>query len=49
MSTSTSRRPLGFLSAPPAAPRLPEAQVPSLYRKYRLSVFMGIFIGYAGF
>lgn len=49
MSTSTSKRSLGLLSAPPAAPRVPDAQVRPLYHKYRFSVFMGIFIGYAGF
>jgi len=40
---------LGFLSAPPARPRLPEEKVQRLYPSLRLQVFMGIFIGYAGF
>lgn len=40
---------LGFLSAPPAAPRLPEEKINPTYKKLRASVFMGIFIGYAGF
>ncbi len=49
MSTRTTSRSMGFLSAPPAAPRVPDQQVSALYRKYRFSAFMGIFIGYAGF
>lgn len=40
---------LGFLTAPPAAPRVQESRVASLYKKYRASAFLGIFIGYAGF
>ncbi|MFW0107936.1 MFS transporter [Rothia sp. P7181] len=40
---------LGILNAPPAAKRIPESEVPQRYRRLRLSVFMGIFIGYAGF
>lgn len=46
---ASNDRPLGVLSAPPAAPRVPADQVDSLYKKYRASAFMGIFIGYAGF
>lgn len=38
-----------WLSAPPAAPRLPKDEVKHLYPKLRFQVFMGIFIGYAGF
>ena len=44
-----AKKPLGFLSAPPAKPRVPDHEVDSLYKRYRLSAFMGIFIGYAGF
>ncbi|WP_124054033.1 MFS transporter [Arcanobacterium ihumii] len=40
---------LGFLSAPGPAPRLPESQIASVYKKARFNAFMGIFIGYAGF
>ncbi len=40
---------LGFLSAPPARPRLPEGAVRRLYPVLRFQVFWGIFIGYAGF
>lgn len=40
---------LGWLSAPgPAAP-LPEEKIAPTYRTWRFNVFMGIFIGYAGF
>nr|WP_300340880.1 MFS transporter [Actinomyces sp.] len=51
MTTSSSHlpRPLAFLSAPPAAPPLPQAQVAPAYRRWRTSAFLGIFIGYAGF
>ena len=38
-----------WLSAPAAAPRLPQSQVEHLYPRLRFQVFMGIFIGYAGF
>lgn len=40
---------LGWLAAPPAAPRKSEEEVNRLYPRLRLQVFMGIFIGYAGF
>ncbi|WP_041480491.1 MFS transporter [Corynebacterium pseudotuberculosis] len=40
---------LGWLAAPPAAPRRSEEEVARLYPRLRLQVFMGIFIGYAGF
>lgn len=40
---------LGWLAAPPAAPRKPHDEVARLYPHLRLQVFMGIFIGYAGF
>ncbi|MDN5570262.1 MAG: MFS transporter [Propionibacteriaceae bacterium] len=43
----TSRR--NWLSAPPPAPRLPEKEVAHRYPTLRFQVFMGIFIGYAGF
>lgn len=42
-------RPLGFLSAPPAAPALPAERVAPTYKTWRTKVFLGIFIGYAGF
>ena len=38
-----------LLTPPPATEPLPEEQVPSTYRKYRLQVFIGIFIGYAAY
>lgn len=38
-----------FLSAPPAAPRLAETDVNKRYPRLRTQVFLGIFIGYAGF
>ncbi|PRQ11558.1 glycerol-3-phosphate transporter [Corynebacterium sp. 13CS0277] len=40
---------LGWLAAPPAAPRKTPAEVDRLYPRLRLQVFLGIFIGYAGF
>ncbi len=47
--SSADQRPLGFLSAPPALPRLPDHEIAPTYRRWRASAFMGIFIGYAGF
>lgn len=46
-----AERPLkrSWLSAPPAAPRLPKDQIPRRYASLRFQVFMGIFVGYAGF
>lgn len=38
-----------WLSAPPRAPRLPEAEIEKQYPRLRFQVFMGIFLGYAGF
>ena len=38
-----------LLTPPPAAPPLPEEQIPSTYRRYRWQVFIGIFIGYAAY
>lgn len=38
-----------WLSAPPPAPRLPENEVKRRYPRLRFQVFMGIFVGYAGF
>ena len=38
-----------WLSAPPPAPRLPKSEADHKYPRLRLQVFMGIFIGYAGF
>lgn len=48
-TTDAQKKGLGFLSAPPPAPRLPKEKIDSTYRKLRASVFSGIFIGYAGF
>lgn len=47
MATQGGR--LGFLSAPPAQPRLPREEVDRLYPRLRLEAFLGIFLGYAGF
>lgn len=53
MSTSTTEagraRGRSWLAAPPPAPRLPEDQIRHRYPALRLQVFMGIFIGYAGY
>lgn len=38
-----------WLRAPKPAPRLPDAEVDAKYPRLRLQVFLGIFIGYAGF
>lgn len=38
-----------WLSSPLPAPRLPKAEIDATYPKLRFQVFMGIFIGYAGF
>lgn len=38
-----------FLKAPPAKPRIPEHQIDATYKKLRWQVFIGIFIGYAGY
>ncbi|PTX97677.1 phosphoglycerate transporter protein PgtP [Opitutus sp. ER46] len=51
-SGSTSRRlPFGLhlLQPAPLQPRVPAAQVPGLYRRLRLQVFVGIFLGYASY
>ena len=49
-TTPPSRRgPTGFLSAPPPAPRLDDATVARRYPRLRLQVFVGIFVGYAGY
>lgn len=40
---------LRFLSPPPAAPPLPKEKIDPTYRRLRLQVFAGIFIGYAGY
>lgn len=47
--TEQGQRRRTWLSAPLPAPRLPDAQVAEKYPKLRFQVFMGIFIGYAGF
>ncbi|WP_343317335.1 MFS transporter [Arthrobacter sp. TMP15] len=46
---SQKSKPLGWLSAPPPAPRLSDPEVKRVYPRLRLQVFLGIFIGYAGF
>ncbi len=43
----TQRR--SWLASPPPAPRLPESEAQHRYPRLRFQVFMGIFIGYAGF
>ncbi|GAB79108.1 MFS transporter, OPA family, glycerol-3-phosphate transporter [Austwickia chelonae] len=49
-TTTTPRAPRGsWLSAPPPAPRLPDEEVARRYPRLRFQVFMGIFLGYAGF
>lgn len=40
---------LEFLKPAKHIPRLPEDQIQSVYKKNRLKVFIGIFIGYAGY
>ena len=40
---------LGFLKPAPAIAPLPEAQVDPTYRRLRRRVFVGIFVGYAGY
>lgn len=40
---------LGWLAAPPPQQRKPESEVHHLYPRFRVQVFLGIFIGYAGF
>ncbi len=40
---------LGWLAAPSPAPRLSENEVARRYPRLRAQVFMGIFVGYAGF
>ena len=38
-----------FLKAPPNKPLIPEEEIDSTYKKLRIQVFLGIFIGYAGY
>jgi len=38
-----------FLKPAKHVPRLPKEQIPSAYKRNRLKVFIGIFIGYAGY
>ncbi|MCU9519067.1 MFS transporter [Corynebacterium sp. ES2794-CONJ1] len=40
---------LTWLHTPPAAPQLPQAEIDRKYPRLRFQVFMGIFLGYAGF
>lgn len=52
MSTTDTERPArkrSWLSSPLPAPRLPDAEVKQRYPRMRFQVFMGIFVGYAGF
>ena len=46
---SSQSNSLGFLSAPPEASPVSPERVDSMYRSWRFKVFMGIFLGYAGF
>ncbi|MFM8903804.1 MAG: glycerol-3-phosphate transporter, partial [Verrucomicrobiota bacterium] len=39
----------GFLNPAPEVPRLPADRTDAEYRRLRLRVFLGIFIGYAGY
>lgn len=48
MSDTTSTR-RSWLSAPPAAPRVSAEEQAKKYPSWRLRVFLGIFLGYAGF
>lgn len=45
--SSTPKR--SWLASPPPAPRLPENEIKHRYPRLRLQVFLGIFLGYAGF
>lgn len=47
MSAPTKHR--SFLAAPPPRPRLDDAEIARRYPRRRLNVFLGIFVGYAGF
>ena len=38
-----------FLKPSPAIERLPENQIDNVYKQQRIKVFLGIFIGYAGY
>ncbi|NLH71012.1 MAG: glycerol-3-phosphate transporter, partial [Brooklawnia sp.] len=49
MSTIREAEGRGWLAAPPPVPRLPEDKIEQRYPTLRFQVFMGIFIGYAGF
>ncbi len=40
---------LNFLKAPSPIPRIPEDKIDQTYNWYRWQVFMGIFVGYAGY
>ena len=40
---------LGFLKPAPAAPPRPPAEVDAAYRRHRLQVFAGIFVGYSAY
>lgn len=47
--TVSSKGGLGVLAAPPAKPLKSDAEIKASYPKWRFSVFMGIFLGYAGY
>ena len=40
---------IGILKPPPHRDRLPDDQVDATYKRLRLQVFIGIFVGYAGY
>ena len=40
---------IGFLKPPAHREALPEGEVEETYRRLRLQVFIGIFVGYAGY
>lgn len=44
-----SSKGFSWLKAPGPGPKVPEEKVEHVFRRLRLQVFMGIFIGYAGF
>lgn len=49
MSSTLTPPRRGWLASPPPAPRLPESEQSAKYPSMRLRVFLGIFLGYAGF
>lgn len=49
MSHTATQGQRSWLSSPPPAPRLPADEQAAQYPSWRLRVFLGIFLGYAGF